>query len=136
MPVTTPVAISTELFVLLLLHVPPVTASVSVVVNPIHTLLVPDIAAGNGFTVNVIDVAHPVASSVYVISVVPVVRPVTIPDVDPIDATVDVPLLQVPPPAPVSVAAFPAHSADVPVIEAGKALIVIVFVAAHVVASE
>ena len=51
-PVTMPEEepmVATE--VLLLVHVPPLVASVSVVVWPVHTLVVPAIAAGVGFTV-------------------------------------------------------------------------------------
>ena len=54
-PVTTPVPEPTvALLVLLLLQVPPVVASVNAVVKPAHTLVVPVIEAGNGFTVTVI----------------------------------------------------------------------------------
>lgn len=51
-PVTTPVvdaAVAIE--VLLLIHVPPLVASVRVVALPAQTLKVPAIAAGAGFTV-------------------------------------------------------------------------------------
>ena len=54
-PVTSPVAlltVATE--VLLLLHVPPVVASVNVVVEPTHTADAPLIAAGSGLTVIVV----------------------------------------------------------------------------------
>ena len=45
--------------VLLLSHVPPAEASVSVVVRPVHTCIVPPIEAGNGFTVTVVVVMQP-----------------------------------------------------------------------------
>ena len=45
--------------VLLLLHVPPGVASVSVVVKPMQPLLVPLIAPGNGFTVTSVMAVQP-----------------------------------------------------------------------------
>lgn len=45
--------------VLLLVHVPPVDASDSVVILPTHTAIVPVIAAGNGLTVNANVVKQP-----------------------------------------------------------------------------
>ena len=51
-PETTPEADPTVATpVLLLLHVPPVTASVSVVVEPVQSVTVPRMAVGVGFTV-------------------------------------------------------------------------------------
>ena len=66
-PALTPVAMPVEdpiaALLLLLLQVPP-PASLSVVVKPIHTFVVPGIAAGSGFTVTAVVAAHPVAGSV------------------------------------------------------------------------
>jgi hypothetical protein len=45
--------------VLLLAHVPPVVASVNVVVAPAQMLVVPTIFEGVGFTVTVVLVEHP-----------------------------------------------------------------------------
>ena len=60
-PVTIPELVPTVASVTLLLnHVPPGVASVSVVVKPMHTLSVPDIAAGNGLTVTTVVEVHPV----------------------------------------------------------------------------
>lgn len=50
MPVEDP---TTAIAVELLLHVPPGVLLLSVVVLPLHTSVVPVIAAGNGFTVTV-----------------------------------------------------------------------------------
>ena len=52
-PVTTPVVLTVAIPVLLLLQVPPVEVSESVVVAPTHTVGVPVMAAGagSGFTV-------------------------------------------------------------------------------------
>ena len=49
---------------LLLTHVPPGSASVSVLLVPIHTLKLPSIGDGNGFTVTVVVTKQPVAKSV------------------------------------------------------------------------
>ena len=52
-----------EITVLLLLHVPPVTASLKVVVKPAHTLDAPEIAIGEGLTVTVVVVVQPVGNT-------------------------------------------------------------------------
>ena len=51
-PATVP-EVPTVAFALLLLQVPLPVASLRVVAEPAHTLIVPVIAAGNGFTVTV-----------------------------------------------------------------------------------
>lgn len=51
MPVTIPDADPTLAFELVVLQVPPVVISESVVVLPGHTVMVPVMEAGNGFTV-------------------------------------------------------------------------------------
>jgi hypothetical protein len=51
LPVTTPEPLTVANAGLLLLHEPPVVASVNVVVKPAHTLVTPVIAAGAAFTV-------------------------------------------------------------------------------------
>ena len=61
-PATTPVVFTVPSAVLLLLQVPPVVASVSVVVDPAHTLLVPAIAAGVALTVTGVLIKQPVGS--------------------------------------------------------------------------
>ena len=48
--------------VLLLPHVPPPVASESVTDKPIHTVLLPDIASGSGFTVTTAVVLHVVGN--------------------------------------------------------------------------
>jgi hypothetical protein len=83
--VTTPVAFTVATTPLLVLHVPPEVASVSIVVLLVQTVAVPVIAAiAPIFTVVVL--LQPVAS-VYVIKVLPELTPVTMPDDDPIVAT-------------------------------------------------
>ena len=55
MPVTTPVLLPiVAMVVLLLVQVPPGVASLSDIVAPMHTVIVPAIGSGNGSTVNVI----------------------------------------------------------------------------------
>ena len=44
------------------LHVPPADASVSVELTPMHTLILPKIVPGSGFTVNALVVMQPVGS--------------------------------------------------------------------------
>ena len=61
MPVTVPVEdpiVATA--VLLLLHTPPLVALVNVVVKPMHTFVVPPIAAGFGLTVKLVTAIQPV----------------------------------------------------------------------------
>lgn len=61
-PVTIPEVPTVANAVLLLLQVPPLVASVSVVVDPAQTMAVPPMAAGSGFTVTIEVVIHPVGS--------------------------------------------------------------------------
>jgi hypothetical protein len=82
--------------VLPLAHVPP-PASVSAVVLPMQTLVVPVIAPGSGLTVTVMVEEHPNGGAVYVITDVPAVIPDTTPDEDPTVATPVLPLVHVPP---------------------------------------
>ena len=58
-----PDELPTVAFALLLVHVPP-PVSLNVVVDPGHTLRVPVIPEGNGFTVTGVVDAHPVADKV------------------------------------------------------------------------
>ena len=60
-PVTTPVADPTDIAAPVVLHVPPVTASVSVVTDPAHTVLLPAIDVGVLFTVTGFVAEHPAA---------------------------------------------------------------------------
>ena len=61
-PVTRPVVLPTlALPGLLLLQVPPVVASVSWVVKPLHTAVLPVIASGSALTVTTTDDAQPPA---------------------------------------------------------------------------
>ena len=62
MPLTTPAALTEAIAALLLLQVPPAVASVRVVVVPVHTVVVPVMAATVGATLTVstlVDIADP-----------------------------------------------------------------------------
>jgi len=59
-PVTVPVPVIVALAVALLLHVPPVVASVSTDVVPGHNVVVPVIDGGNAVTVTVVVTGQPV----------------------------------------------------------------------------
>jgi hypothetical protein len=109
---------------------PPAVVLVSVVVDPIHALAVPPIAAsvGKAFTLTVACAVeiHPFVVTVYVIVAVPAATPVT----TPVEASTVATALdddQTPPAvALVNVVAEPAHTSVVPLIAAttGRALTV------------
>jgi hypothetical protein len=62
MPVTVPVELIVAIVVSLLLQTPPDVLLESVMVEPAHTELRPPITPGNGLTVIVLDLKHPVGS--------------------------------------------------------------------------
>jgi hypothetical protein len=119
-PVTIPVndpIVATD--VVLLAHVPPIEASVSVIVAPTHTAPGPLIGTGSGLTVTITVLTQPVLS-VYVTGAVPVDIPNTIPDVEPIEAA-PLPVLHIPPPvASLNATNEPAHTIGVPDMAAGN----------------
>jgi hypothetical protein len=53
-PLTTPVEPAVAMDKLLLAHAPPAVVSINVVVEPAHTLIVPVMLSGNGFTVTTV----------------------------------------------------------------------------------
>ena len=58
-PVTTPVVDPTLAIAgVLLVHVPPLVVLLNVIVEPVHTLLAPVMAAGEGLTDEVLDAAE------------------------------------------------------------------------------
>ena len=125
-PVTTPVEPTVATVVVpLVLHVPPDVASLNVIAEPAHTVPVPVVVidAGNGLTVNIVVVEHPVLN-VYVISDVPGPAAVTTPVLLPIVATLVEPLVHVPPPVSDNVAVNPTHACMVPLIGFGRGLTV------------
>ena len=109
---------------------PPAVVLVSVVVDPIHALAVPPIAAsvGKAFTLTVACAVeiHPFVVTVYVIVAVPAATPVTTP-VEASTVATALDDVQTPPAvALVNVVAEPAHTSVVPLIAAttGRALTV------------
>jgi hypothetical protein len=110
----------------LLLHDPPLAASVSVISLLMHNwvgpLIVP--AAGLGFTVMAFNAWQPVAS-VYTIVTDPTDTPPTIPVDEPAVAMAELLLLQVPPGTLfVKVVAAPVHAIALPDIAAGRGFMV------------
>jgi len=129
--VVTPITIPDEeptvaTVVVLLVQWPPVVASVNVVEAVPHTWNVPAIDAGAGtvFTDKSAVVLQPVGN-LYVIVVVPLITPVTIPVEEPTVATEVVLLVQVPPgEASVSATVAPSQIAAIAPITAGIAFTV------------
>ena len=117
-----------------LVHVPPPTPSVNMMVWPAHTPEGPLIGVGTGLTVTTCRAAQPVAGKVYNTVSVPADKPVSVEPER--DATVGVVWLQPPPAvASASVVLSPMHTCAVPVIASGTALTVIIFVALQPVLS-
>jgi hypothetical protein len=103
----------------LLLHTPPATASLNVVVSPTHTESTPVIAAGAGFTVTVLANMHP-PPNVYAMEAVPADKPVTTPLPVAIMATDVALLLHIPPDtASDMVITAPSHKLPAPPIASG-----------------
>ncbi len=65
--------------VLLLIHVPPLVASVSVIAIPVQSRVFPEIDAGDGLTVTIVVAVQP-ETTVNVIVAVPNATPVTVPE--------------------------------------------------------
>ena len=129
-PVTIPV-LPIEAFALLILHVPPVVASVIAIVEPTQTADKPVIkpALGNGFTVtNFVAAAVPqLFITVYEMIDVPAATPLTIPETEPIVAIAVVVEDQTPPKATsLNVMLADTHTDEAPVIvpALGRGLIV------------
>jgi hypothetical protein len=126
--VTTPNASIDAVSGLLLAHVPPGVAELSVAVLPGQALVVPVIASGAALTVTTDAVWQPVGS-VYVIMLVPAARPLTIPVSEPMVATDNALLLHVPPSEVLlNVPVAPAHTLREPPIADGNGLTVTVSV--------
>lgn len=104
---------------MLLLHVPPALAFVSIALLPAHTLIAPPIEAGSAFTTTDA-VVRQLVGRVYVIVVLPALMPLTTP-VLLIVADEGLLLLQIPPALALDkVVVEPAHTAGVPAIAAGS----------------
>ena len=135
MPVVVPLAVSVPSVpmvatdVAVLLHMPPLVASVSNVADPSHNEKVPSIAVGWVFTVTVVVAAQlPIVYDTVEVPVL-ILLAVTVPPVL-IVATVVVTLLHTPPPvASVSVMDAPWQIGVLPLIAAGKVVTVTTCVA-------
>lgn len=133
-PPTAPPLLMVPTAVLLLLHVPPVLASESVVVEPTQTVDAPAMGSGSGLTViTLVVVATPQPLvTVYTIVSTPAVTPVTIPEASTVATRVLV-LLHTPPVTePVTVMVLPAHTAVgpdiVPAVGNGFTVITVVLI--------
>ena len=115
-PYTAPVDRPTvPIAVLLLVHAPPLKPSLKLLVNPAHIWVEPLIAPGVALIVTACVAVQPVGE-VYVITVVPAVRPVKTPPELTVP-TAGVLLAHVPPVvASLNVIVFPAHTAVRPLI--------------------
>lgn len=128
MPVTTPVEDPTvAIAVFALVHVPPATGSLNVVVLPIHVLFTPVMPGGGGTTVTIPAMVHPVPANLNVIVAVPPAIPVTMPEVGLTVATSVLPLAHVPEPDELlKVVVPPIQTVMIPEMAAGAGLMVTV----------
>jgi len=124
-PVTIPVPEIVASAELLLVHVPPVVASLNGVEAPAQILSDPEIGVGDGFTV-AITVVKQLVGKMYVINAVPGVTPLTTPAPVPTVATERLPLAHVPVPKSLKDVVAPAHMEAVPDIDEGNGLTVII----------
>ena len=129
-PFKIPVDPTVTIAALLLLHAPPVIASVNWEKDPVQIFVIPVIAVGVVFIVTTAVDLQPDAR-VNVMVEVPVVTPFTIPVAEPMVATLGVLLVHVPPSALCNVVEDPTQAVNVPVI-AGVGFTVIVLVVVFV----
>jgi len=130
-PTTPPPALTVPTAALLLVHVPPGVVELSVVVAPVHTVLLPVMAAGNGLTVTTAVRVQPLVPK-HVIVAVPAATPLTIPDDEPMVAIAVLLLLHVAPMLVVlNVVLAPAQTANVPVMALGAGCTVTTTVVKH-----
>jgi hypothetical protein len=123
-PDTNPEPATTDTLALVLLQLPPVIPSDSVIPSPGQTDDEPVIEDGDWLTNMAFVVEQPI-ESVYVIVLVPTSKPVTAPVPALILATPALLLLHVPPPGSVNVVVSPVQRADAPDIACGSAFTVI-----------
>jgi hypothetical protein len=117
-PAMSPVPLTVATPELLLLQVPPVVASATVVLLPAHTAAVPVIADGTGLTVTTL-VTLQLVPREYVMIAEPSATPPTMPVAAPTVATDVLLLLQVPPPASVSAIVLPRQALLLPAMGPG-----------------
>lgn len=129
-PVTKPPLVMVAMDVGVMLKVPPVRASATVIVDPTQTVEGPVIGGGVVLTVTIVLMVQPVDVNVNVIGATPADAPVTTPVVLPTVATAVLPLTHVPAPeASDSVVVVPVHKAVLPLIAEGIGLTVATTVA-------
>ena len=127
---TPPVAVMDAVPPAELVHVPPATVSVRVAELPWHSSSIPDMGPGDGLTVAILVMLHPVVVLVNAMVVVPPAIPANIPDVEPMVATVGRLLVQVPvPDASAKVAVCPVQTVAGPLMPAGSGFTVTATVA-------
>lgn len=120
----------------LLLHVPPPVTFVSVVVSPEHIVVLPVIAAGNGFTVMPIVRKHPVPIVYVIVAGPPGAPPYTVPILS-TDAITTLVVVHVPPVVPsVKLIVDPTQTAVGPIIGTGNGFTVTTVEVKHPVANE
>jgi hypothetical protein len=126
MPVAVPVEPIVAMEVLLLVHVPPPTTLLKLVVAPTHTVAVPVMVPASApvvivTTTEVVSLSHPL-SAIYLIVAVPVEIPVTIPP----DTVATLGLAEFHPPSLIDVVlkvvVFPTHVVSVPEIVPASAV--------------
>ena len=123
-PETTPLLMPTDTAVEPDVQVPPLPATLNVLVAPGHTTVVPVIPGASGLTVTSVDVLHPVPK-VYVIVAVPVKLALIIPVAVPMLTLPGRLLLQTPPAgADDNELVAPKQTTVLPDIEEGRPLIV------------
>ena len=131
-PADTPVTIPelmpiVAIVVAVLVQVPPPTASVSGVVAPIHTVIIPVMAAGTGLTVTVSTAAQPDGNAEEMMAA-PALLPMTTPEELTVATTVLL-LLHTPPVvASLKLVVVPVHIYGVPVMATGDGITVMDFV--------
>lgn len=124
-PAATPeVGLIEATLVFVLLHVPPDVLQLNVVFSSSHKEVIPEIEAGEGLTVIITDLEHPLERT-YEMTDVPEVTPVTRPDTLPIYAMLVTELIQVPPDVLLDKVVFaPTHKSNTPEMFAGLGFIV------------
>jgi len=114
----------------LVLNTPGVVGSLNVIVVPTHSVVGPVIGSGSGYTLITANWRHPHGDVSTMVSI-PVATPNTRPDEEPTVAIEVLVELQVPGSTSDNNVVAPTHSDIVPVIGAGVACTVIVYIAEH-----
>jgi hypothetical protein len=111
-------------------HVPPVVVVVSVVVRPTHSVRLPVMGAGVGFTVTILVVVQPPTEAAVIVAV-PGAMPVTIPVPDTVATAALLVLHATGAVVVLRVVVLPTHTVAVPVIAVGTGVTVAIAVVIH-----